>query len=291
MMNVEKALQEDWAPSLSAGDETVAPRHLELAWPEPSDLRTQQGQGRTTGKVLNAQIDALSWKAATDRIFHWAHARESRYVTICNVHVVVSAWRDAAYRKIINASDMATPDGAPVAWMLRQQGFDGQSRINGPDLMWVLCERAASEYLPVYFYGSSEATLALLERRLREAFPGLRIRKESPPFRTLTAEEDAAAVDRINGSGAGIVFVGLGCPKQERWIAEHRSKINAVMIGVGAAFDFHAGTVQRAPAWMRDNGLEWLHRLASEPGRLWKRYMVTNTLFILGATWQLLFGR
>ncbi len=291
MMNVEKALAEDWVPSLGAGDEAAAPRHFEVVWPEPADTRTQPGPGRTTGKVLNAQIDALSWDAATDRIFGWAHARESRYVTICNVHVVVSAWRDAAYRNIVNASDMAAPDGAPVAWMLRQQGFDGQPRINGPDLMWALCKRAASEYLPVYFYGSTEATLGKLEQRLREAFPALRIRTEAPPFRTLTAEEDAAAVDRINTSGAGIVFVGLGCPKQERWIAEHRSKINAVMIGVGAAFDFHAGTVQRAPAWMRNNGLEWLHRLASEPGRLWKRYMVTNTLFILGATWQLLFGR
>ncbi|MBT9568226.1 MAG: WecB/TagA/CpsF family glycosyltransferase [Thiobacillus sp.] len=290
-MNVEKALPEEWASGLSAGDEAVAPRHLEVVWPEPADIRAQQSQGRATGKVLNAQIDALSWDAATDRIFGWAHARESRYVTICNVHVVVSAWRDAAYRNIVNASDMAAPDGAPVAWMLRQQGFDGQPRINGPDLMWALCKRAASEYLPVYFYGSTEATLGKLEQRLREAFPALRIRTEAPPFRTLTAEEDAAAVDRINTSGAGIVFVGLGCPKQERWIAEHRSKINAVMIGVGAAFDFHAGTVQRAPAWMRNNGLEWLHRLASEPGRLWKRYMVTNTLFILGATWQVLFGR
>ena len=291
MMNVEKALTEEWAPSLEAGHEAVAPRHLEIAWPEPAGNETQHHPLRTTGKVLNAQIDALSWDTATDRIVHWAHARQSRYVTICNVHVVVSAWRDAAYRRIINGSDMATPDGAPVAWMLRQQGFDGQSRINGPDLMWSLCERAAREYLPVYFYGSSEATLTLLEQRLRAVFPALRFITESPPFRTLTADEDAAAVDRINTSGAGIVFVGLGCPRQERWIAEHRGKINAVMIGVGAAFDFHAGTVQRAPAWMRNNGLEWLHRLASEPGRLWKRYTVTNTLFILGATWQLLFGR
>ncbi|KVW94649.1 teichoic acid biosynthesis protein [Thiobacillus denitrificans] len=241
--------------------------------------------------MLNAQIDALSWEAATARVLGWAHARESRYVTICNVHVVVSAWRDAAYRKIINASDMATPDGAPVAWMLRRQGFDGQPRISGPDLMWALCERAAAARLPVYCYGSTEATLGQLEQRLLEAFPGLRITMEAPLFRALTPEEDAAAVDRINASGAGIVFVGLGCPKQERWIAEHRSKINAVLIGVGAAFDFHAGTMRRAPAWMRDNGLEWLHRLASEPGRLWKRYLVTNTLFILGATWQLLFGR
>jgi len=243
---------------------------------------------RTTGSVLGAQIDALSWDAAMARLLGWAHARESRYVTICNVHVVVSASRDAAYRDIINGSDMATPDGAPVAWMLRRQGFAGQTRISGPDLMWVLCERAAKENLPVYCYGSTGATLGLLDARLREAFPGLRVTMESPPFRALSADEDAAAVERINASGAGIVFVGLGCPKQERWMAEHRGRINAVMIGVGAAFDFHAGTVQRAPAWMRDNGLEWLHRLLSEPVRLWKRYLVTNTLFIVGAARQLL---
>ena len=243
---------------------------------------------RITGNVLGAQIDALQWDAALARLLGWAHARESRYVTICNVHVVVSASRDAAYRDIINGSDMATPDGAPVAWMLRRQGFAGQPRISGPDLMWALCERAAAEDLPVYCYGSSEATLALLERRMRQAFPELRITMESPPFRALTPEEDAAAVERINASGAGIVFVGLGCPKQERWMAAHRGRVNAVMIGVGAAFDFHAGTVRRAPAWMRDNGLEWLHRLLSEPRRLWKRYLVTNTLFIVGAVRQLL---
>lgn len=244
--------------------------------------------GRPAGNVLGARIDALSWDAAMVRLLGWARARASRYVTICNVHVVVSASRDAAYRDIINCSDMATPDGAPVAWMLRRQGFAGQPRISGPDLMWALCERAAAENLPVYCYGSSEATLALLERRMRQAFPELRITMESPPFRALTPEEDAAAVERIDASGAGIVFVGLGCPKQERWMAAHRGRINAVMIGVGAAFDFHAGTVRRAPAWMRDNGLEWLHRLLSEPGRLWKRYLVTNTLFIVGAARQLL---
>jgi N-acetylglucosaminyldiphosphoundecaprenol N-acetyl-beta-D-mannosaminyltransferase len=157
--------------------------------------------------------------------------------------------------------------------------------------MWALCERAEGERLPVVCYGSTDATLALLDARLRAAFPTLKVVMESPPFRALTAEEDTAAVERINTSGAGIVFVGLGCPKQERWMAEHRGRVNAVMIGVGAAFDFHAGTVQRAPAWMRDNGLEWLHRLASEPRRLWKRYLVTNTLFILGAARQLMGGK
>lgn len=243
---------------------------------------------RTTVSVLGSHIDALSWDAALDRLLGWARAHDSRYVTICNVHVVVSASRDAAYREVINGSDMATPDGAPVAWMLRRQGFAGQTRISGPDVMWALCERCASEGVPVYCFGSTEATLGLLEQRLRAAFPALKLTMESPPFRALTAEEDAAAVDRIHASGAGIVFVGLGCPRQERWMAEHRGRVHAVMIGVGAAFDFHAGTVQRAPAWMRNNGLEWLHRLMSEPRRLWKRYLVTNTLFIMGAAKQLL---
>lgn len=241
-----------------------------------------------TGDVLGARIDALSWDTALERLLAWARQRESRYVTICNVHVVVTASQDLAYRQVINAADMATPDGAPVAWMLRRQGFANQPRISGPDLMWALCERCAAEDVPIYCFGSTAATLGLLEQRLRAAFPALRMKFESPPFRALSAEEDAAAVKRINASGAGIVFVGLGCPKQERWMAEHRGRINAVMIGVGAAFDFHAGVVQRAPRWMRDNGLEWLHRLASEPGRLWKRYLVTNSLFILGAARQLL---
>lgn len=249
------------------------------------------GTMRTSGSVLGVQIDALSWEAALERMLGWARARESRYVTICNVHVVVSASRDEPYREVINGSDMATPDGAPVAWMLRRLGFANQSRISGPDVMWELCARAANEGLPIYCYGSTANTLGLLETRLRAAFPALRMTMESPPFRALTDEEDAAAVERINAGGAGIVFVGLGCPKQERWMAEHRGRVNAVMIGVGAAFDFHAGTVQRAPSWMRDNGLEWLHRLASEPRRLWKRYMVTNTLFIAGAARQLLSGR
>lgn len=243
---------------------------------------------RHTGSVLGAHIDALSWDTALDRLLGWARAHDSRYVTICNVHVVVSASQDAAYREVINGSDMATPDGAPVAWMLRRQGFAGQNRISGPDVMWALCERCATEGVPVYCFGSTEATLGLLEQRLRASFPVLKLTMESPPFRALTAEEDAAAVDRIHASGAGIVFVGLGCPRQERWMAEHRGRVHAVMIGVGAAFDFHAGTVQRAPAWMRNNGLEWLHRLISEPRRLWKRYLVTNTLFVMGAAKQLL---
>lgn len=246
---------------------------------------------RRVGSVLGIGIDALGWNQALSRLLDWARNKESRYVAICNAHVVVTATQEPAYRKIIESADMATPDGAPVAWMLRRQGFVGQQRINGPDLMWALARSCEGEGVSIFFYGSTADTLEKLRHRLLSAFPALRVAgMESPPFRPLSAEEDAAAVERIHASGAGIVLVGLGCPKQERWMAEHRGRINAVMIGVGAAFDFHAGTVSRAPAWMRNHGLEWLHRLASEPRRLWKRYLVTNTLFIMGAARQLLLG-
>jgi N-acetylglucosaminyldiphosphoundecaprenol N-acetyl-beta-D-mannosaminyltransferase len=158
---------------------------------------------RITGRGLGIAIDVLNWESALTRLLVWARERQSRYVAISNVHVVVTASRYAGYRQLINESDMATPDGAPVAWMLRKLGFAGQPRISGPDLMWALCERCAAEQLPVFFYGSTESTLAAMDVRLRAAFPELLIGGlESPPFRALTADEDAAAVARINASGA-----------------------------------------------------------------------------------------
>lgn len=247
---------------------------------------------RETGSVLGVPIDVMSWEKATSRLLDWARRHDSRYATICNAHVVVSARQDSGYRAVIEASDMATPDGAPVAWMLRRQGFRTQQRISGPDLTWELAGLCEKEGISVFFYGSTAETLGQLRANLQKAFPALVIAgMESPPFRPLSEKEDAAAVRRINGSGAGFVFVGLGCPKQERWMSEHRGRINAVMLGVGAAFDFHAGTISRAPEWMRNNGLEWLHRLASEPRRLWRRYLVTNSLFVMFAVHQLMFGR
>lgn len=243
---------------------------------------------RTTGLVLSSHIDVGGWDAVLDQINEWAKLRLSRYVAICNVHVTVTAWRDPSFQAVVNGADLATPDGAPIAWTLRRQGFENQQRVSGPDLMEKLFVRCAEESVPVYFYGSTPQTLAAMKYRLGERFPDLQIAgMESPPFRVLTSEEDESAVTRINGSGAGIVFVGLGCPKQERWMADHRGRINGVMIGVGAAFDFFAGSVARAPEWMRNSGLEWLHRLGSEPRRLWKRYLVTNTLFVFGIARQL----
>lgn len=245
--------------------------------------------GKITKNLLGVPIDAISFANAIDRVLVWGHAHQSRYVVLANVHVVVTASQNPDFGQVVTSADMAAPDGAPVAWMLRQLGAVGQMRVTGPDLTWALLGRCESEGLPVYFFGSSRETLAQLALRVNAAFPSLIVAGfEAPPFRPMTAEEDADAVERINSSGAGLVFVGLGCPKQEHWMQAHRGRVNAVMLGVGAAFDFHAGTMSRAPSWMRENSLEWLHRLLSEPRRLWKRYLVTNSIFAAKASWQLL---
>jgi N-acetylglucosaminyldiphosphoundecaprenol N-acetyl-beta-D-mannosaminyltransferase len=203
----------------------------------------------------------------------------------------VTGTQQSTFSRVLREADLVTPDGAPVAWMMRRLGVQGQQRINGPDLMWRYCEQAGQRGESIYLYGGTEATLGLLQEQLKAAFPGLVIAGViSPPFRAPTPEELASHIAAINASGAGTVWVSLGCPKQEMWMAAQRGKVRAVMIGVGAAFDYHAGTVQRAPLWMQRAGLEWLHRLVSEPRRLWRRYLVTNSLFIWGAAKQLLRG-
>ncbi|RJG00020.1 glycosyltransferase [Noviherbaspirillum saxi] len=233
--------------------------------------------------VLEAFIDAVSWEEAVGRITRWGAAHESRYVCICNVHSVVTTTSDVEFKIAVNNADMATPDGAPIAWALRKLGHPAQERINGPDLMMRYLAQAEPLGQTVFFYGSTDGTLTKLRLALAKQFPGLRIGGAySPPFRPLSLEEDEKIIDMINNSGANVVFVGLGCPKQEKWMADHRGRINAVMIGVGAAFDYHAGVIKRAPIWWQRNGLEWLYRLGSEPRRLFKRYMVTNTLFVVG---------
>lgn len=243
---------------------------------------------RRGARVLGAFIDALTWQEALGRIASWAQARESRYVCVCNVHSVVTASGDPEFRQIVEGADMVTSDGMPVAWALRRLGYPRQQRLDGPNLMWKFCEQAARSGESVYLLGSTDTTLAALDARLREAFPSLSIGgRHAPPFRPISELEDRHIVDAINASGARVVFVALGCPKQERWMAAHRGRVRAVMIGVGAAFDYHAGSINRAPQWMQNSGLEWLHRLASEPRRLWKRYLVTNTLFLLGLVRQL----
>lgn len=239
--------------------------------------------------VMGAQIDAISWDDALQRIAQWAQARQSRYVCICNVHSVVSATRDSHFRQIVNGADLCTPDGAPVAWALRHLGWRDQQRINGPDLMWRYLALAEQSQQAVFFYGSTQQTLEKLGSAVRRAFPALRmVGIHAPPFRKLTDVERRDEIALIRRSGAQLVFVGLGCPKQEQWMAENCQQLPAVLIGVGAAFDYHAGMVKRAPVWAQRSGLEWLYRMLAEPKRLFRRYMVTNSLFIIGMARQLL---
>lgn len=244
---------------------------------------------RLTGSVLGSMIDVVTFSDAVSRIGGWAQAGESRYVCICNVHSVVTGTRQPKFKQVIDGADMATADGAPVAWMMRRTIGVPQERVSGPDLMLAYCEWASRSGQAIFLLGGMPDTLDKLEAAMLRRFPGLKIAGTySPPFRALTVEEDESIVAMINDSGASTVWVGLGCPKQEYWMAEHRGRVNAVMIGVGAAFEFHAGTTPRAPKWMQDAGLEWLHRLMSEPRRLWRRYLTTNCAFIVGAARQLM---
>ncbi|MCZ7559971.1 MAG: WecB/TagA/CpsF family glycosyltransferase [Burkholderiaceae bacterium] len=254
----------------------------------PQEDTLSRTRGRVRRDVIGVPIDALSWDQALGTLREWSARRDSKVVCIVNAHSLALAREDSGFRQVLAESDMATPDGMPVVWMLRCPGAKGQARIDGPELMWRYCAEAARRGDSIFLYGSTEDTLARLCEKLRAAFPELRIAgTHSPPFRPLNTEEDRAVVRAINASGAGLVFVGLGCPRQERWMREHRGHVRAVMVGVGAAFDFHAGIVRRAPTWMRSIGLEWLFRLGQEPRRLWRRYLTYNTRFMAHAVMQL----
>lgn len=234
-------------------------------------------------------VDVVCADDAASQLLQWARQRQSRTVCLCNVHAVVTARHDAEFRRALEAADLVAPDGAPVAFMQRRLGARGQRRVAGPDLMAQVLALAAAQQVPVFLYGGSPETLERLQARLRARWPALQLAGAlSPPFREPTREETADHVQIINDSGAGIVWVGLGCPKQERWMHQRRGQVQAVMVGVGAAFDFLAGTIARAPSWMQAAGLEWLHRLWQQPRRLGPRYLVTNTHFVLGAAWQML---
>jgi N-acetylglucosaminyldiphosphoundecaprenol N-acetyl-beta-D-mannosaminyltransferase len=244
---------------------------------------------RQTAPVLGARIDVLGWDDALARVAVWANQRESRVVCFCNAHAVVTYGRDAEFAKAIDSADLAAPDGVSVAWMLRLLGHSDQPRISGPDLMLACLEQAEVNEHSVFLLGSTKETLVTLRKRLRARYPKLQmVGALSPPFRPLSAEEDARIVQHIQRSGAQLLFVALGCPRQEQWMAAHRGQIASVMIGVGAAFDFHAGALKRAPRWMRSFGLEWLHRLMHEPKRLAWRYLDTNVVFLMRAIGQLM---
>jgi N-acetylglucosaminyldiphosphoundecaprenol N-acetyl-beta-D-mannosaminyltransferase len=205
------------------------------------------------------------------------------YVTAAAVNLVMSAQEQPETMAAVLGATLAVPDGMPLVWALRALGHGRATRVYGPDLMLSFCARAAAEGIPLYLYGGrDEAALALLGARLRERFVGLEIvGGYSPPFRELTAAEEERVVADIDGSGAQVVWVGTGQPKQERWMHRMRPQLQApLLVGVGAAFDFHAGLVPQAPRWMQRGGLEWVYRLAREPRRLWRRYARYNPRFV-----------
>jgi N-acetylglucosaminyldiphosphoundecaprenol N-acetyl-beta-D-mannosaminyltransferase len=239
--------------------------------------------------ILDINVHETSYADATDQIRAWARAGESRAVYATSVHGTMEAHDVLEFRQILNRADLITPDGMPLVWMLRLKGVKNQQRVYGPTLMLHVLEMAERENISVGFYGGESHTLKLLEERMKAIYPQLKVDYSySPPFRSLTEEETGQIRQDIIQSGVRILFVALGCPRQERWIDSHRGTIPAVMIGIGAAIDFHAGLKPQAPAWMQRMGLEWLFRLLSEPRRLWKRYFRHVPRFIILAIADLL---
>jgi N-acetylglucosaminyldiphosphoundecaprenol N-acetyl-beta-D-mannosaminyltransferase len=231
--------------------------------------------------IIGMRVDATSYADATERVIQWARNEETRYVCVASVNNVMHSRDDATYASMMNGADLVTPDGMPLVWGLRVLGVAHAERVYGPSLMPLVCERAAREGIPVGFFGGTPEVLARLEAELLRMFPELDIVYSwPPPFRPLDAEEEQRVVRDIDSSGARIVFVGLGTPKQEQWMVRHQDKLTAVMLGVGAAFDFIAGEKKQAPSWMQKRGLEWLFRLVSEPRRLWRRYLYSNPRFV-----------
>ena len=216
---------------------------------------------------------------------------KSKYICFSNVHTTVMARENPDYRETLNDAAMVFPDGSPIAKLEARRGFEGAERVAGPDFMRNMFRDTMDGKVSHYFYGSSEETLNRLRENLLKRYPGINIKgMYSPPFRQLSDQEDEEDVRRINESGADIVWIGLGAPKQEKWMNSHQGRVNTVMMGVGAGFDFHAGTIQRAPIWLQKIGLEWLYRLLKDPARLFKRYIVTNTKFIVYLLKDSLFG-
>ena len=238
--------------------------------------------------VVSANISKNSYTEVVTLCRQWAAAHAANpkapghYICVTSVHGIITARDEPSFAEILNCADIATPDGMPIVWALRSFGSKGQQRVYGPNLMLALCRDAAEHGHRIYLYGGRPEVLPLLEKSLQQQFPALRIvGRYSPPFRPLTVEEDEQVRHAILESYADLVFVGISTPKQERWMFEHRQSFPGVtLIGVGAAFDFHAGCTPQAPAWMQRVGLEWFFRLSSEPGRLWKRYLLVTPRFL-----------
>lgn len=240
---------------------------------------------RSLGEVVDVfgvELSVTTYDHAAEAVLEAAAERRSFGLSALAVHGLMEAVNDDSFRVKVNSLDMLTPDGQPVRWAMNAlHGCDLADRVYGPDLTWVVLERAAERGIGVYLFGSTAETCRRFEDRIRGRFPNAIISGVQPDrFREATPEEDDADVARINESGAGVVLVGRGCPRQERWVADHLGRVDAAMLAVGAAFDYGAESLRPPPVWMQRVGLQWLFRLGQEPSRLWKRYLFTNSAFL-----------
>lgn len=238
-------------------------------------------------EILKTNINVTNMSETIQYLTENLEKLRGKYICVSNVHTTVMSYEDEAYRKIQNNAAMVLPDGKPLSVVSRMYGFKEAQKVSGPDLMPEIFKVSEKKGYTHYFYGSTEETLNKLKEALLVRYPKLKIAGVySPPFRLLTEEEDEKIIRQINEAAPDFIWVGLGAPKQEIWMYEHRNKLCGIMLGVGAGFDFQAGTVKRAPVWMQKSGLEWLYRLTQDPKRLFKRYVLTNTKFI----WLMLTG-
>ncbi len=252
-------------------------------------MKQTQGTPGASRYILGQRVDYTTYDLATAQILEMCRSGQRGYVCISTVHMVMEGYDDDEFRQIVHAADLITPDGMPLVWGLRLLGIKEAERVYGPQLTPVICEEAAKQGVPVGFYGGTGEVLERMKANLLRDYPNLDIAYiYSPPFRPLTDDEDKQIVQDILASGAWILFVGLGCPKQEQWMATHKNRLPIPMVGVGAAFDFLSGVKSQAPRWIQDAGLEWLFRLFTEPKRLWRRYLYHNPRFMVLFALQLL---
>lgn len=238
--------------------------------------------------ILGQRVDYTTYDRAARQILDMAHDGRGGYVCISTVHMVMEGYDDPDFQRIVNGADLVTPDGMPLVLGLKLQGLKEAERVYGPTLMPFICRAAARQAVPVGFYGGTDEVLEMMKANLITDYPSLEISYTySPPFRRLTEGEDRKVVEDIVNSGAKILFVGIGCPKQERWMAAHKDRLSMPLLGVGAAFDFIAGIKPQAPGWMQQAYLEWLFRLMTEPKRLWRRYLYQNPRFLIKFILQL----
>jgi len=251
-------------------------------------LATLDASAEDSCSILGMRVDETDNDRAIARIMRWTAERSSRYVCISTVHMVMESYDDADFRAIVNGADLVAADGMPLIWLARHLGRN-QGRVFAPTFTPDLCRVAAERGIRVGFFGSSDAVLTDLVANLRRDYPTLQIPYVySPPFRPLSDAEDEAIVEAITEAGVQILFVGLGCPKQERWMAAHRGRIAATMLGVGWAFDVVAGHSKMAPEWIQRAGMEWFYRLLLTPKRLWRRHLKNNPRFLALVGWQLM---